>query len=94
MEEEIEVTEINNTWELVEKPSDKEVIGVKWIYKVKHNFDSSFKRNKARLVVKGYAQQPGIDYDETFSPIEKMNTIRMVFSLATIKDWTIHQMDV
>jgi transposase InsO family protein len=94
MEEEIEVIEKNNTWELVERPSEKDVIGVKWVYKVKHNSDGSFKRNKARLVVKGYAQQPGIDYDETFAPVARLDTIRALIALAAQKGWLLYQLDV
>lgn len=71
MEEEIAAIEKNKTWELVDKPKDKEVVDVKWIYKVKHNSDGSVKRNKARLVAKGYLQQPGVDFNETFAPVFK-----------------------
>ena len=58
MQEEMNAIEKNKTWHLVEKPNDKEAIGVKWVYKLKHNPDGSIQRAKARLVVKGYAQQP------------------------------------
>lgn len=94
MVEEINVIEKNSTWELVDRPSDKEVIGVKWIYKSKLNPDGSIQRNKARLVAKGYAQQPGIDYNETFAPVARLDTIRSVISLAAQKGWSLHQLDV
>ena len=68
MQEEIDVIEKNNTWELVEKPNNKEVIRVKWIYRVKYHANGTVQRNKARLVAKGYSQQPGIDFNETFTP--------------------------
>ena len=75
MEEEIEVIEKNKTWELVEKPSNKDVIGVKWVYKAKLNPDGSVLKKKARLVAEGYSQQPGVDFDESFSPVARHDTI-------------------
>jgi transposase InsO family protein len=94
MQEEIDSIEKNKTWELVEKPNNKEAIGVKWVYKVKHNPDGSVQKNKARLVAKGYAQQPGIDYEETFSPVARHDTIRALISLAAQKMWKLYQLDV
>lgn len=61
MEKEIRMIEKNKTWELVDHPKDKEIIGVKWIYKTKLNSDGSIQKHKARLVAKGYSQLPGID---------------------------------
>ena len=63
MNEEIKMIEKNHTWKLVDKPQDKEVIGLKWVYKVKHNDDGSINKYKARLIAKGYAQQSGIDFN-------------------------------
>jgi hypothetical protein len=94
MQEEIDSIEKNKTWELVEKPNNKDAIGVKWVYKVKHNPDGSVQKNKARLVAKGYAQQPGIDYEETFSPVARHDTIRALISLAAQKMWKLYQLDV
>ncbi|BBH03428.1 multidrug resistance-associated protein 14 [Prunus dulcis] len=68
MEAEMDMIEKNETWKLVDRPSDKPVIGVKWVYKTKLNLDGSIQKHKARLVVKGYAQKPGIDFNETFAP--------------------------
>jgi hypothetical protein len=67
MEDEIEVIEKNRTWKLVDRLQDKEIIGVKWIYKVKYNVDGLVQRNKARLVAKGYSQKPEVDFHETFA---------------------------
>jgi hypothetical protein len=84
----------NTTWELVALPKDEKTIGCKWVYKVKHNADGSVSRYKARLVAKGYAQTYGIDYEETYSPVAKMITIRAIIAMATAKGWFLHQMDV
>ncbi|GKC78912.1 retrovirus-related pol polyprotein from transposon TNT 1-94, partial [Tanacetum coccineum] len=82
MDDEIQFIKKNNTWELTDRPSDKDVIGVKWVYKVKFNADCSAQRNKARLVAKGYSKQPRIDYDETFSLVARVDTVRAIISLA------------
>jgi len=67
----------NETWKLIDKPETKQVIGVKWMYKVKLNADGSLNKHKARLVVKGYSQQPGVDYSNTFAPVARMDTIKI-----------------
>ncbi len=64
------------------------------MYKVKHNANGSVSRYKARLVAKGYAQTYGIDYEETYSPVAKMTTVRAIIAMATAKGWSLHQMDV
>ena len=94
MDEEMDALEANATWELVPLPKDKNAIGCKWVYKVKHNADGSVNKYKARLVVKGYAQTYGIDYEETFSPVARMATVRAVIAMAASKGWSLHQMDV
>ena len=81
MEKEIDVIKKNETWQLVEKPKDKEIIGVKWIYRVKYHSDGKVQRLKARLVAKGYSQQPGVDFHETFAPVACLDTIRTIIAI-------------
>ncbi|KAI4297628.1 hypothetical protein L6164_037512 [Bauhinia variegata] len=76
------------------RPSHKKAIGVKWVYRTKLNLDDSVNKYKARLVVKGYAQEFGVGFSETFAPVARLDTIRMLLALATQKGWVIHQMDV
>ena len=70
------------------------MIGVKWVYKTKRNAKGEIERHKARLVAKGYSQKAGIDYDEVFAPVARLETIRLIISLAAQNKWKIHQMDV
>ena len=94
MNEEIEALHKNGTWDLVPKPKDVEIITCKWVYKLKKKADGSIHRYKARLVAWGFSQQYGLDYEETFSPVAKMVTIRSVMSLAGCKTWSVWQLDV
>ncbi|GJU77575.1 ribonuclease H-like domain-containing protein, partial [Tanacetum coccineum] len=84
----------NNTWVLVPRPPNVNIVRSMWLYKHKYNADGSLNRYKARLVANGRSQQQGIDYDETFSPVVKPATIRTVLSLAVSRQWPIHQLDV
>ena len=94
MEQEYESILKNNTWELVELPEGKQTIGFKWLYKPNINAYGTIDKLKSRLVAKGYSQKEVIDYEETFAPIAKVNTIRMLIALATKKHWMIHHLDV
>eukprot|EP00253_Pinus_taeda_P033833 PITA_33833 len=94
MEEELEQIEKNNTWGLVPRAQDKNVIGTKWIFKNKLNENGEVVRNKARLVCKGYAQQEGIDFEETFSPVARLEAIRMFLALSIFQKFKVFQMDV
>lgn len=91
IQEEMEALQKNNTWDLVSLPKGKKSVGSKWVFSIKYKADGSIKRYKAKLVAKGYTQTYGIDYQETFSPVGKLNTIRVLLSLATNLDWPLHQ---
>eukprot|EP00253_Pinus_taeda_P028614 PITA_28614 len=94
MDEELEQIEKNNTWELVPRPKDKNVIRKKWIFKNKLNENGEVIRNKARLVCEGYAQQEGIDFEETFAPIARLEAIRIFLALSSFQKFKVFQMDV
>eukprot|EP00253_Pinus_taeda_P016308 PITA_16308 len=85
MNEELEQIEENNTWELVLKPNDKNVIGTKWILKKKLNKNGDVIRNKARLVYKWYAQKEDIEFEETFAPVARLEAIRMFLALSSFQ---------
>ena len=84
----------NDTWDLVPLPKGSKLVRYKWVYRTKYASDGSVERLKARLVAKGFSQVEGIDYNETFAPIAKMNSIFLVLSLASLHNWEFHQMDV
>jgi hypothetical protein len=94
MLEEVKSIEKNGTWEMVDLPEGKNAIGLKWVFKTKFAADGSLQKYKARLVAKGYAQQYGIDFEETFSPVVRFETVRLVLALAAQLQWPIYQFDV
>ena len=89
MKDELSMIEKNATWKLVDRLTNKPVIGVKWVFKTKLNLDGTVQKNKARLVAKWYAQKPGIDYNETFAPVARLDTIRTLITLAAQKSWEL-----
>jgi hypothetical protein len=85
MNEELDHIENNDTWELVPRPTNKNVIGSKWVNTNKMNEQGNIVRNKARLVCKGYAQIEGLEFDETFAPVARLEAIRMFLAYACHK---------
>jgi hypothetical protein len=94
MQEEYRALMANQTWTLVPRPPGANVVTGKWLFRHKLRADGSLERYKARWVVRGFTQRPGVDFDETFSPVVKSATIRAVLAIAAARDWPVHQMDV
>ena len=94
MQSEFDALIRNNTWVLVPRPSDVNIIRYMWIFRHKKKSNGCFERYKARLVGDGRSQIAGVDCDETFSPVVKPATIRTVLTIALSKSWPIHQLDV
>jgi hypothetical protein len=82
------------TWSLVVKPAGRKIIDSKWVFKIKRNSDGTIARYKARLVARGFTQEHGIDYTETFAPTVKFSTIRVILTLAAYHDYEVEQLDV
>ena len=81
--------EKNETWEWVPRPKDKNVLGTKWVLKNKMNVKGEVVRNKATLVCKGYSQQEGIDYEETYAPVARMEVVRMFLAYVVSKNFKV-----
>ncbi|CAL2246014.1 unnamed protein product [Prunus armeniaca] len=94
MSEELDALAKTNTWELVQLPRGKIAIGCKWVYKIKTKFDGSIDRYKARRVAKGFNTEYGVDYAETFAYVARMPSVRTLIAVASVRQWTLHQMDV
>ena len=94
MDEDMEALIKNKTWDVVELKQGIKLVGCRWVFTIKYNSDGTIERYKARLVAKGYTQTYGIDYKETFAPVAKMNTIRILISLAINLDWLLLQYDI
>ncbi|KAD0371270.1 hypothetical protein E3N88_44371 [Mikania micrantha] len=94
MQLEFDALDRNNTWTLVPPDLAHNLVGSKWVFRTKYKSDGSLDRLKARLVAKGFTQRPGIDYIETFSPVIKPATLRLVLSIATSHNWSMRQLDI
>ncbi|PRQ53440.1 putative RNA-directed DNA polymerase [Rosa chinensis] len=94
MTDELQALNDNNTWSIVRIPKGKKAVGCRWVYKTKFHTDGTVERHKARLVARGFTQTYGVDYKETFAPVAKMNTVRVLLSVAINHAWPLYQMDV
>ena len=94
MAAEFEALRQNGTWVLVPRPPGVNIVGSKWVFKTKQHADGSVDKHKARLVARGFTQQQGLDYGDTFSLVVKPTTIRLVLSLAVSRGWSLRQVDV
>lgn len=91
---ELQALHQNKTWELCSLPTNRQVIGCKWLFKVKRKYDGTVDRYKARLVAKGFSQHVGFDFRDTFSPVVKATTIRTVLAIVVMKGWPVRQVDI
>nr|GFB07230.1 ribonuclease H-like domain, reverse transcriptase, RNA-dependent DNA polymerase [Tanacetum cinerariifolium] len=94
MKVEIESININNTWKLTTLPKDHKAIGLKWEFKMKRDANGEILKHKTRLVAKGYIQEHGIDFDEVFTQVARIKTIRLILALAAYNKWEVHHLDV
>lgn len=91
---EITALEDQHTWDVTTLPPGKHALGCKWVFKIKYNSDGTIERFKARLVTYGNQQQEGEDFNETFAPVVKLTTVRVLLKLAATENWNLYQMDV
>nr|GEZ16377.1 zinc finger, CCHC-type [Tanacetum cinerariifolium] len=94
MQIEIDSINKNKTWKLATLPDNQKAIGLKWVLKTKRDGNGNIIKHKARLVAKGYVQEHGIDYDEFFAPVARMETIRLILALSAYHGWEVHHLDV
>lgn len=94
MQTEMDSIEKNGTWELTDLPPEKKEIGLKWVFKLKKDANGNIIKHKARLVAKGYVQKRGVDFDELFAPVTRLETIRLLLALAAKNSWEVHHLDV
>ncbi|KAI5336311.1 hypothetical protein L3X38_015578 [Prunus dulcis] len=94
MQEEIDALQMQGTWSLVPCPQQKNIVGSKWVYKIKRHENGSVARYKARLVAQGFSQELGLDFSKTFSPVVRHTTVRLILSLAAMHKWSLRQLNV
>lgn len=94
MEEELRSILDNDTWVMTDLPAGHKPIGLKWVFKLKKDPNGKVAKHKARLVAKGYVQRKGLDYDEVFAPVARLETVRLLAALAAHEGWEMHHMDV
>jgi hypothetical protein len=94
MEKEYSSIMRNDVWEIVPRPESKSMVGSRWVYKIKQGADGSVEKCKAKFVAKEFSQVEGIDYDETFAPVARYSSVRVILAISAQIGWKVHQMDV
>ncbi|XP_026451406.1 uncharacterized protein LOC113351678 [Papaver somniferum] len=94
MDDKLDAHQEEGTWEIVDLPPGKSVVGSRLVYKVKTKSDGDFERCKSRIIAKGYTQEYGVDYEEIFALVARMVTVRTLLVVAAVRQWGLHQMDV
>jgi hypothetical protein len=94
MHDEMDSITENGTWELAALPAGHRPIGLKWIFKEKRDENGAVLKHKARLVAKGFVQRHGVDYDEVYAPVARLESVRLLLALAAHDGWPVHHMDV
>ncbi|CAO2193121.1 unnamed protein product [Urochloa humidicola] len=94
MKTEMDAVEKNRTWELADLPPGHRAISLKWVYKLKKDEAGAVIKYKARLVARGFVQQEGVDFDDAFAPVARMESVRLLLALAAQEGWRVHHMDV
>ena len=94
MKAEIEAIQKNDTWKLIELPPGHKAIGLKWVFKAKRDTQGKVVKHKARLIAKGYIQKFGVDFEDVFAPVTKMETVRLLLAIAANNEWEVHHLDV
>src|SRR5438105_6889916 len=94
MREDMDSIKENCTWSLIDPPSGHRPIGLKWVFKLKRDSSGAIVKHKARLMAKGYVQQPGINFEEVFALVARLKSMRLLLALAVHHGWFVHHMDV
>ena len=94
IQKELEAIEKNKTWALTNLPSRHKPISLKWVFKLKKNSEENVIKHKARLVVKGYVQRQGVDFEEVFAPVARLDIVRLILALTFHHGWEVHHLDV
>src|SRR5258706_3314807 len=94
IQQQLDALHSNNTWSVVPIPVGQNIVGSRWVFKLKHDTDSNINRHKARLVAQGYSQQPGFDYEELYSPVVHYDSLRLLIALSVYHHWRPQQLDI